>query len=91
MMTIFQTRSKKIINAVDEKGSRLTVNDLIKVDGIGTAKASTIIAAFEFVRRRIKPDGLKINKPIDVLQLITRRRFIQERSLQMLLQIEHLH
>ncbi|WP_462270087.1 RadC family protein [Desulfobacter sp.] len=62
--------AKKIINAVDEKGSRLTVNDLIKVDGIGTAKASTIIAAFEFVRRRIKPDGLKINKPIDVLQLI---------------------
>ena len=62
--------AKKLVTAVDEKGSRLTVNDLIKVDGIGTAKASTIVAAFEFVRRRIKPEGLKINKPIDVLQLI---------------------
>ncbi|WP_020589866.1 RadC family protein [Desulfobacter curvatus] len=62
--------AKKLVTAVDEKGSQLTVNDLIKVDGIGTAKASTIVAAFEFVRRRIKPEGLKINKPIDVLQLI---------------------
>lgn len=62
--------SKKIINIVDEKGIGLAVNDLIKVDGIGMAKASNIIAAFEFVRRRIKPEGLKIAKPIDVLKLI---------------------
>jgi len=62
--------SKKMINVIDEKGIQLTVNDLIEVDGIGMAKASTIVAAFEFVRRRIKPEGLIINKPIDVLQLI---------------------
>lgn len=62
--------AKKIIHVIDEKGIQLAVNDLTKVNGIGMAKASTIIAAFEFVRRRIKPEGLKIKKPVDVLQLI---------------------
>lgn len=62
--------AKKVINMVDTKGRGLAVNDLIEVDGIGMAKASIIIAAFEFVRRRIKPEGLKINKPTDVLKLI---------------------
>ncbi len=40
------------------------------MDGIGTAKAASISAAFEFVRRRIKPEGLKIKVPSDVLPLI---------------------
>jgi len=62
--------AKNIISIIDEKGIQLAVNDLTTVNGIGTARASTIIAAFEFVRRRIKPEGLKINKPVDVLQLI---------------------
>ena len=62
--------AKKVINMVDTKGGGLTVNDLIEVDGIGMAKASIIIAAFEFVRRRIKPEGLKIKKPTDVLKSI---------------------
>ena len=62
--------AKKIIHVIDETGTQLAVNDLTKVNGIGMAKASTIIAAFEFVRRRIKPEGLKIKKPVDVLQLI---------------------
>ncbi|WP_321494177.1 DNA repair protein RadC [uncultured Desulfobacter sp.] len=62
--------AKKIIHVIDEKGIRLAIGDLTNVDGIGVAKASTIIAAFEFVRRRIKPEGIKIKQPIDVLQLI---------------------
>jgi len=62
--------SKKIVKIIDEKGLSFTAHDIINVDGIGTAKAAAIAAAFEFVRRRIKPEGLKIKFPADVLPLI---------------------
>ena len=35
-----------------------------------SGELSTIAAAFEFVRRRIKPEGVKIKFPVDVLPLI---------------------
>lgn len=62
--------SKKIVKIIDEKGLSFSVNDIINIEGIGTAKATSIVAAFEFVRRRIKPEGLKIKFPADVLPLI---------------------
>ena len=62
--------SKKIVKIIDEKGLSFTAHDLMEIDGIGNAKATTIAAAFEFVRRRIKPEGLKIKFPADVLPLI---------------------
>ena len=62
--------SKKIVKIIDEKGLLFTAHDLMEIDGIGNAKATTIAAAFEFVRRRIKPEGLKIKFPADVLPLI---------------------
>lgn len=62
--------SRKIIKIIDEKGAALTAQDIMAVDGIGMAKAAAIGAAFEFVRRRVKPQGLKIKFPADVLPLI---------------------
>jgi len=62
--------SKKIVKIIDEKGLSFTAYDLMQIDGIGNAKATTIAAAFEFVRRRIKPEGLKVKFPADVLPLI---------------------
>lgn len=62
--------SRKIIKIIDRKGINLTAEDILNVEGIGTAKAALISAAFEFVRRRIKPEGLKIKFPADVLPLI---------------------
>lgn len=62
--------SRKIVKLLDEKGIDFDVNELLKVEGIGTAKAALLAAAFEFVRRRIRPEGVKINKPSDVLPLI---------------------
>jgi DNA repair protein RadC len=62
--------SKKIVRVIDEKGMSLSVNDITEIEGIGTAKATAIAAAFEFVRRRIKPEGIKIKFPADVLPLI---------------------
>jgi hypothetical protein len=46
------------------------VEQLQSIDGIGPAKATTILAAFEFARRRIRPEGFKIGLPPDVLPLI---------------------
>lgn len=62
--------SKKIMKIIDEKGLSFSAKDLMSVDGIGQAKAATLSAAFEFVRRRIKPEGLKIKFPADILPLI---------------------
>lgn len=62
--------SKKIIKTIDQKGLDFQTKDIIEIDGIGEAKATAISAAFEFMRRRIKPEGLKIKFPIDVLPLI---------------------
>ena len=62
--------SKKIIKIIDEKGLLFSPHDITTIDGIGSAKAASIAAAFEFVRRRIKPEGLKIKFPADVLPLI---------------------
>lgn len=62
--------SRKIIKIIDRKGINITAEDILNVEGIGTAKAALITAAFEFVRRRIKPEGLKIKFPADVVPLI---------------------
>jgi DNA repair protein RadC len=62
--------SKKIIKIIDGIGLDFQTKDIIEIDGIGKAKATSLCAAFEFVRRRIKPEGLKIKFPADILPLI---------------------
>lgn len=62
--------SKKLTRVVDQKGLELKVEDLTSLEGMGNAKAAAILAAIEFARRRIKPEGLKITTPADVLPLI---------------------
>ena len=62
--------SRKIVKIIDEKGLSFSAHDITSINGIGPAKATSIAAAFEFVRRRIKPEGLKIRFPADVLPLI---------------------
>ncbi len=62
--------SRRLIKIIDQKGVNLGPGDILKVEGIGSAKATLIAAALEFVRRRIKPEGLKIKFPADVLPLI---------------------
>ena len=64
------TLAAKVVKLVDEKGLQVSANDLTKFDGVGEAKATLILAAIEFARRRIKPEGLKIETPADVLPLI---------------------
>lgn len=61
------TLAGKLARVIDEKGSGLRIEDLTSLDGVGDAKATLILAAIEFARRRIKPDGAKIETPADLL------------------------
>ena len=64
------TLSAKVARIMDEKGLNIEIEDLTRFEGVGQAKAALILAAIEYARRRIKPDGLKITTPADVLPLI---------------------
>lgn len=64
------TLAGKLARVIDEKGLHVKAEDLTPFDGVGDAKATLILAAIEFARRRIKPEGLKIEAPADVLPLI---------------------
>ncbi len=64
------TLAGKLAKVVDQRGLELKVEDLTPFEGMGTAKAASILAAIEFARRRIKPEGTKITTPADVLPQI---------------------
>jgi len=68
--TDVMTLAAKLARVMDEKGLNVKGDDLTQLQGIGQAKASLLLAAIEFARRRIKPEGLKIGSPADVLPLL---------------------
>jgi DNA repair protein RadC len=72
------TLAEKLAKIIDGKGLDVGIDDLTCLQGIGEAKAALILAAVEFARRRIKPQGLKITTPADVLPLI--RHFADRRQ-----------
>ncbi|MEI6176760.1 MAG: DNA repair protein RadC [Verrucomicrobiota bacterium] len=61
------TLAAKLVRLVDEKGLEVKAEDLSQFPGVGDAKATLILAAIEFARRRIKPEGAKIETPADLL------------------------
>ena len=62
--------SRMTIKIIDDNGIGVKPEDLTDIDGMGRAKAALLCAAFEFVRRRIRPEGVKIGRPSDILPLI---------------------
>ena len=60
----------RILKLLDKTSANPTLDDLMDIDGVGPAKATLISAALEFARRRIRPEGIKISFPTDVLPLI---------------------
>ncbi|MFQ3621242.1 MAG: DNA repair protein RadC [Spirochaetales bacterium] len=62
--------SSTVLDLLDRYNGSLTVNQLIEVPGIGKAKASVILAALEFSRRRLCPDRRRIGSPKDILPLV---------------------
>jgi DNA repair protein RadC len=61
------TLAGKLARLIDDKGLEVRAEDLMQLDGVGGAKAGLILAAIEFARRRIKPEGAKIETPADLL------------------------
>ena len=61
------TLARNVTTVADKKGLGLTVEDLLSLEGMGTTKAMLFVAAIEFARRRIKPEGAKIMTPADLL------------------------
>jgi len=61
------TLARNVTTVADKKGLGLTVEDLVSLEGMGTIKAMLLVAAIEFARRRIKPEGAKIETPADLL------------------------
>lgn len=59
--------AQKLVPVIDEKGLDVSVQDLAAFDGMGEAKAALVLAAMEFVRRRVKPEGIRIETPADLL------------------------
>lgn len=64
------TVAGQILKLLDAKNEKLSLESLKKIEGVGPAKATLIVAALEFSRRRIRPEGLKISFPADALPLI---------------------
>lgn len=64
------TVAGRILKALDQGDANPDVQELQKIEGVGPAKATLIAAALEFARRRIRPEGLKISFPPEVLPLI---------------------
>lgn len=60
----------KVLSVVDERNGRLSIDDLRKIKGMGLAKAALITAAFEFARRRIRPEGVRIQSAREVVPLV---------------------
>lgn len=67
-----------LAKVIDAKGLDVQADDLREFDGVGDAKATVVLAALEFARRRIKPDGVKIETPADLLPHI--RHFADRRQ-----------
>lgn len=62
--------SQAVVKTIDSRNGDLTFADLKAIRGLGNAQVSKLLAALEFSRRRIKPEGLKINTPTDILPLL---------------------
>ena len=55
------TLAGNLVRVIDERGLESShAEDLTAFEGIGEAKATVVLAAIEFARRRIKPEGSKI-------------------------------
>lgn len=64
------TVADRILKVLDNSRGNISLEELQKIEGVGLAKATLIAAALEFARRRIRPEGLNISFPADVLPLI---------------------
>lgn len=61
--------AKDILNLANESFDNISLEKLKNIDGIGLAKACQIIAAFEFSKRLLLKEGVKVKNLENVVQL----------------------
>ncbi len=66
--------AREILELMDGPGGLPDLQALMRVRGVGTAKAAIISAALEFARRRLCPERRRIAAPADVLPLVSHFR-----------------
>lgn len=62
------TLAERVLAQIDLAKGEVSAEQLQQIPGIGLAKACLLTAAFEFARRRIRPEGLRVTQPSDVLK-----------------------
>jgi DNA repair protein RadC len=63
--------AKDVVAVIDRRGPQLGREDLESISGLGDAKVTLILAAFETARRILCPTRHRISFPADVLPLIS--------------------
>lgn len=63
--------ANRILKLLDRGKGRVDAEELMQIEGVGPAKATVIAAALEFAGRRIRPEGIKVVFPTDVMPLIS--------------------
>jgi len=58
--------AESVSHVVDVTGRERLFEELLKIEGIGEARALSICAVLEFVRRKLYPASRKINQPSDI-------------------------
>lgn len=64
------TLADRVVKALARNKESADLDELEKIEGVGPTRAMVIAAALEFARRRIRPEGIKVTFPTDVLPLI---------------------
>lgn len=70
--------AEKVLDKVDQEGLAISVDALCTIAGIGRAKATVIVAALEFARRRLRPLGSPVKSAADVYPLL--RQYADKRQ-----------
>jgi len=65
-----RTIARQVVGLIREYKAGLRLDHLLAVPGMGLAKASQILSAFELARRHLIKDAVKINIAQDVLPLV---------------------
>jgi len=66
-----RTMARQVVNLIREDKEGLSLDHLLAVPGMGLAKASQILSAFELARRHLFKETIKIVCAKDVLPLVT--------------------
>lgn len=62
--------AKDILKEVEKAPENINLENLNNIQGIGLAKAAQILASFEFAKRYLVKDGIKIRNADDILKLV---------------------